>query len=159
VGPDDPTHYTLADHSLGTAFFDPQTETARSEIDEAVNAKGLHLGAELRTAFAAALQKDGYQVVVKSIPHPPQRLLDRYDNVVADADAILDASIETSDFYRDPFHKLFAPSLLIRVRLIDAMTKNVRFDQSYAYVDGDPPSSIVHLQPGHGYFLPLQRRS
>ena len=154
IGPENPTHYALQDDSpegILLGRFNGPPEVVRSEIDDAVVGLRFDLGNELCEALSEALQNYGYQVVIKSVPHPKHRLLDRYDTLAIDADAILDVSIDASGFDRRPWKKQFTPALAIRVRLVEKATQKIRFEQLYVYSDGTPARSAISLQPGDGY--------
>ncbi len=118
--------------------------------------QGFDFGKEMQEAIAGRLRKMGYAVrPVQMARENPYRLLGEYEKVpAAGADAILDCANGTYFGYSNVsmMDRKFRPHIHVYVRLVDAKTKKVLYEDEILYGYTNPFMTAAKLSAPDKYF-------
>lgn len=103
-------------------------------VNSQMNESGLRIGTEFTSHVENALKKNGYTVIRLEAVHRDNsgKLIDNYDKIDVDADAILDINVPVAGYYDKPFSPYY-PTLVLAARLVDRKSKRELFSNMFSY--------------------------
>lgn len=149
IGPEDPDQYRLI-AVYGSPFgmdamVQMNEDKRRTEFDDAMRQRGLRLGVELRAAIKKMLVDEGFEVVDVAVPHDTFELADTRAVKAIEADAVLDATInsELAGYANDLFSQsTIGPSLTIKAALLRGGTAKRIMRESFLYASHGLATSL-----------------
>ncbi len=118
---------------VGAAAVAGATQSKAERFNAAMRQQDLHLGAELTDAIEAELRAHGYEVSRVDVDRQaPNRLLESYDGVQVEADALLDVVIFDVGFITAPLRD-YLPVETVYLRLVKLPTREVLYSDRPMY--------------------------
>lgn len=138
------------------ALLAPGGGAEQSEaVDRQFKQRNLHVGWEFTDQIEAALRSNGYRVVrVEGIRRDDKgHLLDSYEQLKVDTDAILDVSVPVAGFYDKPLAPYY-PNLVLHARLVDAKSKRELFSDRFVYggITSLYPERVVEAESKYSFW-------
>ncbi len=149
---EEPANYEVRSLALIHYIPDPDLtfgglRVNRTMFSELMATQNLHVGQELQSAVAQAMQRNGYDIMTVKISHPDQRTLLRPEDLPAiNADALLDVIIWGVPAYEDSlFGAAFAPIFGLQAQLIDAKTGKIIYSERVLYGEGNRMAFVLSV--------------